>query len=145
MNEEMAQQAGVPSHARSSSRRAHRNGYRSKSLKIRFGENSDSRNRNYEKSRLKQKSSNDIPGLKKALVNAIIESYLKGVSTRNVERVISHLGVSQISGSYVSKVAQELVVKGRGFMERSINSNIPYIYIDASYFKVRVIQSERWG
>ena len=38
MNEEVAQQAGVLRYARSSSRRAHRNGYRSRSLKTWFGE-----------------------------------------------------------------------------------------------------------
>jgi len=64
MNEEVAQQAGVPRHARSSSRRAHRNGYRSRSLKTRFGDLS-LRNRNYERSRLRQMSSNDIPGPRK--------------------------------------------------------------------------------
>ena len=67
----------------------------------------------------------------------IIESYLQGVSTRNVENVISHLGVNQISASYVSKVARELDVKVTEFMERTIDSHIPYLYVDASYFKVR--------
>jgi len=38
MNEEVAQQAGVPRHARSSSRRTYRNGYRSRYLKTRYGE-----------------------------------------------------------------------------------------------------------
>ncbi len=38
MNEEVAQQAGVSRYARSSARRAHRNGYRQRSLKTRFGE-----------------------------------------------------------------------------------------------------------
>ena len=33
MNEEVAQQAGVPRYARSSTRKAHRNGYRQRSLK----------------------------------------------------------------------------------------------------------------
>jgi len=70
-------------------------------------------------------------------VNAIIESYLQGVSTRNVETVISHLGVNQISASYVSKVAQELDEKVNGFIERSIDTYIPYLLVDASYFKVR--------
>ena len=70
-------------------------------------------------------------------MNAIIESHLQGVSTRNVENVISHLGVNQISASYVSKVARELDVKVTEFMERTIESHIPYLYIDASYFKVR--------
>ena len=100
-------------------------------------ETSVSRNRNYERSRLRQMSSNDIPGTEKALVNAIIESYLQGVSTRNVENVISHLGVNQISASYVSKVARELDVKVTEFMERAIDSHIPYLYVDVSYFKVR--------
>jgi len=38
MNEEVAQQVGVPRYTRSSARRAHRNGYRQRSLKTRFGE-----------------------------------------------------------------------------------------------------------
>ena len=136
MNEEVAQQAGVPRHARSSSRRAYRNGYRSRSLKTRFGDIS-----------LQKPQLREIPfetnvferysRTEKALVNAIIESYLQGVSTRNVENVISHLGVNQISASYVSKVARELDVKVTEFMERTIDSHIPYLYVDASYFKVR--------
>ena len=136
MNEEVAQQAGVPKHARSSSRRAHRNGYRSRSLKTRFGD-----------LMLQKPQLREIPfetkvferysRTEKALVNAIIESYLQGVSTRNVEKVISHLGVTQISASYVSKVAQELDVKITEFMERTIDSHFPYLFVDASYFKVR--------
>ena len=70
-------------------------------------------------------------------MNAIIESYLQGVSTRKIEAVISHLGVSQISASYVSKVAQELDGKVTEFMERSVDSYISYLFVDASYFKVR--------
>ena len=54
-----------------------------------------------------------------------------------VEKVISYLGVTQISASYVSKVAQELDVKVTEFIERSIDSYIPYLFVDASYFKVR--------
>jgi transposase-like protein len=69
-------------------------------------------------------------------VNAIIESYLQGVSTRNVEKVISYLGITQISASYVSKVAQELDAKITDFMERTIDSHFPYLFVDASYFKV---------
>ena len=136
MNEEVAQQAGVPKHARSSSRRAHRNGYRSRSLKTRFGDLI------LQKPQLREipfetKVFERYSRTEKALVNAIIESYLQGVSTRNVEKVISHLGVTQISASYVSKVAQELDVKITEFMERTIDAHIPYLFVDASYFKVR--------
>jgi len=47
MNEEMAQQAKVLRHARSSSRRAQRNGYRSRSLKTRFGDLNFAQRSNY--------------------------------------------------------------------------------------------------
>ena len=136
MNEEVAQQAGVPRYARSSARRAHRNGYRPRSLKTRFGELS-----------LQKPQLREIPfetkvfarysRTEKALVNAIIESYLQGVSTRNVENVVSCLGVNQLSASYVSKVGRELDVKVQKFMEKPLASYYPYLFVDASYFKVR--------
>jgi transposase-like protein len=136
MNEEVAQQAGVPRYARSSTRRAHRNGYRQRSLKTRFGELS-----------LLKPQLREIPfetkvfdrysRTEKALVNAIIESYLQGVSTRNVETVVAHLGVNQLSASYVSKVGRELDVKVQEFMEKPLDSYYPYLFVDASYFKVR--------
>ena len=136
MNEEVAQQAGVPRYSRSSSRRAHRNGYRSRSLKTRFGELS-----------LLKPQLREIPfetkvferysRTEKALVNAIIESYLQGVSTRNVETVVSHLGINQLSASYVSKVGRELDTKVQEFMEKALDSYYPYLFVDASYFKVR--------
>ena len=136
MNEEVAQQAGVPRYARSSARRAHRNGYRQRSLKTRFGELS-----------LLKPQLREIPfetkvfarysRTEKALVNAIIESYLQGVSTRNVEHVVSCLGVNQLSASYVSKVGRELDTKVQEFMEKPLDSHYPYLFVDASYFKVR--------
>lgn len=136
MNEEVAQQAGVPRYARSSSRRAHRNGYRQRSLKTRFGE------LNLLKPQLREipfetKIFARYARTEKALVNAIVESYLQGVSTRKVEAVVSCLGVSQVSASYVSKVAQELDEQVKSFLENPINSHIPYLFVDASYFKVR--------
>jgi putative transposase len=70
-------------------------------------------------------------------VNAIVGSYLQGVSTRNVETAASHLGVNQISASYVSKVGRELDTKVQDFMERPVGPYYPYLFIDASYFKVR--------
>jgi len=136
MKEEVAQQAGVPRYARSSSRRAHRNGHRQRSLKTRYGEitllKPQLREFPFETKIFERYSRTE-----KALVNAIIESYLQGVSTRKVEAVVSCLGVSQISPSYVSKVAQELDEQVKSFLERPIDPHIPYLFVDASYFKVR--------
>ena len=136
MKEEVAWQAGVPRYARSSARRAHRNGYRPRSLKTRFGELLLQKPQLRE-SPFETKVFERYSRTEKALVNAIIESYLQGVSTRNVETVISHLGVSQLSASYVSKVAQELDERVHAFMERPIDSHVPFLFVDASYFKVR--------
>jgi transposase-like protein len=58
-----------------------------------------------------------------------IRSYLQGVSTRKIENAIFHLGVNQISASNVSKVARELDVKITEFMERTIESHIPHLYV----------------
>lgn len=136
MNEEVAQQAGVPRYVRSHARRAHRNGYRQRTLKTRFGELS------LLKPQLRElpfetKVFDRYSRTEKALVNAIIESYLQGVSTRNVEKVVSCLGVNELSASYVSKVAQELDEKVHEFLENPIDSSIPFLFVDASYFKVR--------
>jgi transposase-like protein len=136
MKEEVAQQAGVPRYQRSSSRRAHRNGYRAWSLKTRFGDLV------LQKPQLREipfetKVFERYSRTEKALVNAIVELYMQGVSTRKVESVISHLGVSQISPSYVSKVAHELDELVKSFLERPIDSHIPYLFVDASYYKVR--------
>lgn len=136
MNEEVAQQAGVPRYVRSHARRAHRNGYRQRTLKTRFGELS------LLKPQLRElpfetKVFDRYSRTEKALVNAIIESYLQGVSTRNVEKVVSCLGVNELSASFVSKVAQELDEKVHEFLENPIDSSIPFLFVDASYFKVR--------
>lgn len=75
--------------------------------------------------------------IEKALKNAIIESYLQRVSTQEIEDVVSHLGVEKISASYVSSIAKELDSKVIEFLSRSVDSHIPYLFVDASYFKIR--------
>lgn len=72
-----------------------------------------------------------------ALVNAIAESYLQGVSTRNVQRIVSHLGVDQLSPSSVSRIARDLDDQVQAFLQRPIEHEIPYLFVDASYYKVR--------
>ena len=75
--------------------------------------------------------------VEKALENAIIESYLQGVSTRKIQDIVSHLGVDKISASYVSKIAAELDQNVHWFLSRPIETYIPYLFVDASYFKIR--------
>ena len=83
-----------------------------------------------------------LPGIQdarveKALVNAIVESYLQGVSTRRVQWIVQHLGIDQLSPASVSRVAKDLDDTVREFLQRPIEQAIPYLYVDASYYKVR--------
>jgi putative transposase len=136
MQREAEEQAGASKYERTGSRRTYRNGTRSRSLKSRYGpldlnkpllRDISFRTQVFEK----------YSRIEKALEIAIIEPYLQGVSTRKIEEVISHLGIQKISASYVSSVAKELDSKVNEFLSRSIESHIPYLLLDASYFKIR--------
>ncbi len=75
--------------------------------------------------------------VEKALDSVILESYIQGVSTRNVMNVVESLGVENIFLSYVSTLASELDARVKSFLERIIDRDMKFIYIDATYFKVR--------
>jgi len=75
--------------------------------------------------------------VEKAPVNAISESYLQGVSTRKIQNIVSHLGIDQLSPSSVSRISKELDEHVHKFLTRPIESEFPYLFVDASYFKVR--------
>ena len=68
---------------------------------------------------------------------AVAESYLEGVSTRKVEKVFSKFGLENISASEVSRIAKRLDKQVKEFLNRPIVGSIPYLFLDASYFKVR--------
>ena len=71
------------------------------------------------------------------MINAIVESYIQGVSTRKVQTIVSHLGLDQLSPSSVSRISKELDEKVEEFLKRPIEHPTPYVLIDATYFKVR--------
>lgn len=136
MQFEAMEQINAEPYQRVESRKAHRNGYKERSLKTRVGE-----------LRLKKPQFREIPfqtkvfdrysRAEKALINAVIESYLQGVSTRRVQDIISRLGIEELSASSVSRIAKELDEKVEEFLKRPIEHPIHYLFVDASYFKVR--------
>jgi transposase-like protein len=136
MQFEAMEQIDAEPYQRVGSRKAHRNGYKERSLKTRVGE-----------LRLKKPQFREIPfqtkvfdrysRVEKALVNAIVESYLQGVSTRRIQDIVSRLGIEELSASSVSRIAKELDEKVEEFLKRPIEHPIHYLFVDASYFKVR--------
>jgi putative transposase len=136
MQEEAVQQAGALPYERGEKRIAHRNGNRKRTLKTRFG-----------KLALKKPQFREFPFKTKvfdrysrsemALLMAIAESYIQGVSTRRVENIVSNFGLDKLSASEVSRICQMLDEQVDEFLKRPIEKEIRYLYVDASYFKVR--------
>jgi transposase-like protein len=136
MQEEADKQAGAGRYRRTSSRKAYRNGLRKRTLNTRHGELTLNKPQ-LRDTPFQTKVFERYSRVEKALENAIIESYLQGVSTRKIQDIVAHLGVEKISASYVSKIATELDKNVNLFLSRPIETYIPYLFVDASYFKIR--------
>ena len=73
----------------------------------------------------------------KALTAVIQEAYVQGISTRSVDDLVKAMGMSGISKSQVSRLCEEIDGKVKAFLERPIEGDWPYLWIDATYLKVR--------
>ncbi|HMB06772.1 MAG TPA: IS256 family transposase [Isosphaeraceae bacterium] len=73
----------------------------------------------------------------KALAAVIQEAYVQGVSTRSVDDLVQALGMTGISKSQVSRLCTEIDERVNAFLERPIEGDWPYLWIDATYVKVR--------
>jgi transposase-like protein len=73
----------------------------------------------------------------KALTAVIQEAYIHGVSTRSVDDLVKALGMSGVSKSQVSRLCEEIDERVRAFLDRPIEGDWPYLWIDATYAKVR--------
>src|ERR1700743_3134020 len=73
----------------------------------------------------------------KALTAVVQEAYVQGVSTRPVADLVQGMGMSGISKSQVSRLCAEIDDKVKAFLARPIEGDWPYLWIDATYVKVR--------
>lgn len=73
----------------------------------------------------------------KALTAVIQEAYIQGVSTRSVDDLVQAMGMSGISKSQVSRLCGEIDDKIRSFLDRPLEGEWPYLWLDATYVKVR--------
>lgn len=73
-----------------------------------------------------------------ALVTVVATSYLLGVSTRRVERLVETLGVTRLSKSRVSEMAKSLDTQVAAFRARPLEAGpYPFVWLDALTQKVR--------
>jgi transposase-like protein len=73
----------------------------------------------------------------KALAAVVQEAYVHGVSTRSVDELVKAMGMAGISKSQVSRLCEEIDDKVKAFLSRPIEGDWPYLWIDATYVKVR--------
>ena len=67
----------------------------------------------------------------------IQEAYVQGVSTRSVDELVKAMGMTGISKSQVSRLCTEIDDKIAAFLNRSLEGDWPYLWLDATYVKVR--------
>jgi putative transposase len=73
----------------------------------------------------------------KALTAVIQEAYVHGISTRSVDELVQAMGCSGVSKSQVSRLCGEIDERVQAFLNRPIEGEWPYLWLDATYVKVR--------
>ncbi|WMT50443.1 MAG: IS256 family transposase [Ferroplasma sp.] len=135
MDQEAIEQLNADKYERNNKRTGYRNGYKKRKLKTLDGElildKPDIRSGSFT-----TKVFDKYSTVEKALNSVIVESYINGISTRSVNSIISNLGIN-VSPEYVSSLNKDLDAKVKEFLETGIDDKIKYLYIDATYFKVR--------
>ena len=136
MELEVAQQIGAVKHERTPDRATHRNGYRPRTWETRVGTLElripKLRQGSYFPSFLEPRRRSE-----KALLAVVQEAYVLGVSTRKVDDLVQALGLNGISKSEVSRICKELDEAVERFRNRPLSGTYPYLWLDATYLKVR--------
>src|SRR5690606_11650286 len=73
----------------------------------------------------------------KALTAVIQEAYIQGISTRSVDDLVKAMGMSGVSKSQVSRLCEEIDDRVNAFLNRPIEGDWPYLWVDGTYLKVR--------
>jgi transposase-like protein len=136
MELETESRCGAGHGERTEGRRNHRNGYRDRDWETRAG--------TVELRIPKLRRGSYFPGFleprrtaEKALTAVIQEAYVHGISTRSVDDLVRAMGMEGVSKSQVSRLCSEIDERVHAFLARPIEGEWPYLWLDATYVKVR--------
>ena len=73
----------------------------------------------------------------KALMAVIQEAYIQGVSTRAVDDLVRAMGLTGTSKSQVSRLCEEIDERVTAFLNRPLEGDWPFLWLDATYVKLR--------
>ena len=136
LEEEMTAALGAAKGERSMVRLGYRSGYYERALVTRVG-------------RLELRVPQDRDGRfstalferyqrsEKALLSALVEMYVQGVSTRKVKKITEELCGYRFSASTISNIVKRLDAQLLAFARRRLDEPFPYVIVDARYEKVR--------
>ena len=136
LDEELTAFLGAESHERTAARQGYRNGYKPRQLKTRVGTLELLVPKDRE-GRFRTELFERYQRSEKALVLAMIEMYVQGVSTRKVKGITEALCGLEISRTQVSELAKGLDAEIEAWRSRPLSKGYPYLVVDARYEKVR--------
>jgi len=126
--------AGV--NERTAHRTNHRNGYRSRRWETRAGavdlKIPKLRRGSYFPEFLEPRRAAE-----KAMAAVIQEAYVQGLSTRSVDDLVKAMGMTGVSKSQVSRLCAEIDERVNAFLNRPLEGDWPYLWLDATYIKAR--------
>ena len=144
LESEMEEAVGAEKGQRTANRLGYRSGYYSRTLVTRVGK-LELRVPQDRQGRFRTEVFERYQRSEKALVAALAEMYVQGVSTRKVKAITEELCGHEFSASTISRINESLDEELAKFAGRTLEEDYPYLVVDARYERIRedgVIRSQ---